>query len=93
MNNESASETRRTSEPADWRQTERDLARMQGEIGAKIGERVAKLEEGAKSLATKADLERAKLAIYGSFAAAGLSILILLLRFVSWIWPSMPPAD
>lgn len=75
-------------EPAGWHRAELAIARLEGEIGTNLRERVAALEKGQESLATKADLERAKLAMLGSFAAAGISILILLLRFVSWIWPS-----
>lgn len=61
---------------------------MQGEIGTNLRERVAALEKGQESFATKADVERAKFAMISSFVAAGFSVLILLLRFVSWIWPS-----
>ncbi len=89
MSNETgAEEPRRASEPAGWRKTELALARMQGEMGTNIRERVAALEKGQESLATKADLERAKLAMLTSIVAAGFSILILLIRLLTWIWPS-----
>lgn len=88
MSNSAGSEPERASEPPRWRETELALARMQGEIGTNIRERVAALEKGEESLATKADLEKAKLSMITSVAAAGVSILVLVLRFVSWIWPS-----
>ena len=60
---------------------------MQGEIGTNLRERVAALEEGRKSLATKADLERAKVAMITSVGAAAFSVLILLVRLLAWVWP------
>ena len=67
---------------------------MQGEIGPGIRERVAKLEKGQESLATKADVERAKVwGVVGLFAA-WTSIIVLIIRLISWIWPDFsPPAS
>ena len=64
---------------------------MQGEIGPAIRERVAKLEKGQESLATKADVERAKVWGLASLIAAWTSIIVLVLRLLSWIWPDFSP--
>ena len=93
-----------SDEPARLRATEIELARMQGEIGSGIRERVAKLEQnqehfatradiarletGQENLATEADIERAKNWGLKSMIAALAAIAILIVRFVSWIWPS-----
>ncbi len=66
------------------------MARMQGELGTDMRERIAKLEKGQEAFATKADLERAKVWGLTSLLAAGMSVLILLLRLLSWIWPDSP---
>lgn len=80
-----------SSEPARLRDAELSLARMQGEIGPGIRERVAKLEKGQESLATKADVERAKVwGVVGLFAA-WTSIIVLIIRLISWIWPDFSP--
>ena len=61
---------------------------MQGEIGSGIRERVAKLEKGQESLATKVDVERAKVWGLTSLFAALATLLVLVLRLLSWIWPA-----
>ena len=53
-------------------------------------ERIVEVEKGQEALATKADLERAKVWGLTSSLAAGMSVLILLLRLLSWIWPGSP---
>lgn len=80
-----------SSEPARLRDAELSLARMQGEIGPGIRERVARLEKGQESLATKADLERAKVWGMTSLIAALTTIIVLVLRLLSWIWPDFSP--
>ncbi len=75
-----------SSEPARLRQAEVALARIQGELGTQMGERVARLEEAQKSFATKEDLERAKRWGLTALFSALLSLLILQLRLLSWIW-------
>ena len=100
---DTGSESDASSEPARLRSAERALARMEGELGTNLRERVAALEEAQKSLATKADVaalrsnqenlatkadvERAKLWFVGGMVGAGLSMLIVVVRLLSWIWP------
>ena len=88
MRDRASSEPEVSSEPARLREAERLLARMQGEIGSGIGERVARLETGEKRFATKADVERAKIWIVTRTVAACGSVL-LILRLISWIWSSV----
>lgn len=76
-----------SSEPARLREAELSLARMQGEIGPGIRERVARLEKGQESLATKVDVERAKVWGMVGLFAAWTSIIVLVIRLISWIWP------
>ncbi len=80
-----------SSEPARLRDAELSLARMQGEIGPGIRERVARLEKGQESLATKVEVERAKVWGMASLLAAWTSILVLIIRLISWLWPDAGP--
>ena len=76
-----------SAEPVGWHSTELALARMQGELGVRLGERVAKLEKGQDSFATKVDLANAKLWAVISIGGGLISLLLVVLRFISWIWP------
>lgn len=64
-----------SEEPRRLRATELDLARIKGEIGENMRERIVALEAQQPYLATKADLETAKRWWLGSSLSALISVL------------------
>lgn len=75
------------------RAVELQLAELRGEMGSAPRERLATLEAKLLSLATTTDLERAKRWVVVGLASAGLSILALVVRVLTWFFspPSPPP--
>lgn len=73
------------------RAVELRLAELKGEMGPAPRERLATLEAKLLSLATTTDLEKAKRWVVVGLASAGLSILALIVRVLTWFFSPPPP--
>ena len=70
------------------RAAELRIERLGAEVGPAPRERLATLEARIQALASQTDLEKAKRWVVVGLASAGFSVLALLVRIVTWLFPN-----